>query len=88
VIRKIRRDKQGKVIEDTLYHVCYGENPTGKLVNINKYGENFWADFSTAIEYQRKNITAGKETEKVLEKIAKKNFDLFYLHEDVTLKQY
>lgn len=88
VIRKIRRDKEGKVIEDTLYHVCYGEDPEGKLVNINKFGENFWADFTTAINYQRKNITAGKETEKVLKRISKKNIDLFYFHEDIDLKHY
>lgn len=88
VVRKIRRDKEGTVIEDSLYHVCYGENPTGKLVSINNYGENFWTDFDAAIKYQRKNITAGKETEKVLERVAKKDFDLFYFHEDITLKHY
>lgn len=88
VIRKIRRNNEGRVIEDTLYHICYGENPTGDLEQKNIFGENFWESFEFALEVQKRNITAGKPSEDILERIRNKNFELFYVVEDLILQSF
>lgn len=88
VVRKIRRNKQKEVIEDTLYHYCYGENPTGTLRPSTPFGENFWGTFKDAFEHQSKNLTASKYSDEVLKRIQKKNLQLFYFNEDLTLLKY
>lgn len=88
VIRKIRRDKKRKLIEDTLYHICYGENPTGSLIEKNEFGENFWVDFDRAFQLQKKNITASEKSEHILRRIRDKELDLFYFNEELVLKKF
>lgn len=88
LIRKIRRDKRSNIIEDTLYHVCYCETPSGKLIKKNKSGENFWCDFKDAVNYQKKNITASKKSEEIFKRIQRGEVDLFYFYEDIILNRY
>jgi ADP-ribose pyrophosphatase YjhB (NUDIX family)/predicted transcriptional regulator len=88
LIRKIRRDNNKKVIDDTLFHVCVSEIYIGKLILKNKYGENFWDNLNNAIKYQKKNITASYQTEKLLKRIKLKDFSLFYFTEDIILNNF
>jgi len=85
-VRKTRRDENNKIFEDTFYHVCYGENPTGNLVSSSETGENYWSDFDTAIDAQKKNIAHGKYSLKVLDITKNKDFDFFFFHENISLK--
>jgi len=88
VTRKIRRDKNNQIIEDTFYHVCYGENPTGVLDERNVYGEHYWSDFNTALESQRKNVTASFLSEEVIKRVDSNRTEFFYFEEDITLPKY
>lgn len=85
VIRKIRRNLEGKVLEDCFYHACYGENPSGELDQENVYGNHFWDTFENAIEYQKKNITASKLSEEIIKRIMNKDYSQFYFQEDLKL---
>jgi ADP-ribose pyrophosphatase YjhB (NUDIX family)/predicted transcriptional regulator len=88
LIRKIRRDKKGKVIQDTLYHVCYGENPVGTLVSKNEFGENFWGSFTEALKYEKQNVTHSQKSAEIIKRIENKNLSLFYFSEEIVLKKY
>jgi ADP-ribose pyrophosphatase YjhB (NUDIX family) len=88
VHRKTRRDNNKRVIEDTLYHVCFGKNPTGKLVTKNDFGENYWADLQEALRTQSTNITKSSYSEKVLRLVFSDNTKHFYFHEDLALDNY
>lgn len=86
VHRKFRYDKAHKLFEDTLYHCCFGENPSGELIDENDHGKNFWANFYDAIKFQSQNMTASQKTQEVLERVRDKNFDFFYFQEEIVLK--
>ncbi|MDD3647773.1 MAG: NUDIX domain-containing protein [Candidatus Dojkabacteria bacterium] len=88
VIRKTRRDRKKRIIEDTLYHVCLGENPFGKLAVLNDYGNNFWTSFEKAMLLESKNITASEKSSEILKRIRDKNFEIFYFQEDIILLKY
>ncbi len=88
VIRKIRKDKQGNLIEDTFYHVCYAENPEGELIAKNVYGENFWTDFNQAIELLKSNVDTGKHDLEILNRIRNQNFDFFYWQQTAEIEKY
>ena len=87
VIRKIRRNSKNNVVEDTIYHVCYGDDPEGELISKNEFGENWWGSFQEARKLLRKNITYSKTSEKVLNRVEKEETDLFYYQEDIVLKE-
>jgi len=86
--RKIRRDNNKKIIEDTFYHVLYGENPNGKLIEKNEFGENSWIDFPSMYKMQKNNITASPITEKILKRIEKKDLSLFYFQEEMEISRF
>ena len=88
VLRQIRRDKNKDIIEDTLYHVCFGEEPTEKLIRKNKFGENFWDSFPNALKYQKNNKTASNKSAEVLKRIRDNNMDLFYFTEDFIVTKF
>ncbi len=88
VIRKIRRSKDGKIIEDTLYHACYGENPEGILEEKNVFGDNLWAEFNEARKLQKQNVTASDQSEEILNRVETGNLELFYFNEDLTVNTY
>lgn len=88
VLREIRRSKDKEIIEDTLYHVCYGENPNGELIKMNKFGEHFWDTFDNALKYQRKNVTSSTKSEEILRRIKSRDLSLFYFTEDFVMKRF
>ena len=87
VLREIRRDKNREIIEDTLYHICYGENPKGNLIEVNRFGEHFWDSFKNALKYQKVNITSSPKSAEVLKRIKNKDLRLFYFTEDFVMKK-
>ena len=86
--RKIRRNLEGEVVEDTFYHICRADGASGKLIEKNVYGENFWASFSEAIKYESKNSDFGKTDIKVWERIKKGNDEWFYFEEETVVARY
>ena len=88
VLRKIRKNKQGKLIEDTLYHVCYAENPIGKLIKKNVYGENFWSNFDQAIQFIKLNTDVGEYDIKILEHIHDNNLERLYWQQTTVVNTY
>jgi 8-oxo-dGTP pyrophosphatase MutT (NUDIX family) len=85
VLRKIRWDREGNLLEDSIYHVCRGENPQGELVESNEFGENFWASMGKAREYQKGNISQGKAHQEMLEKIIGNEGSLFYFEDEMVM---
>lgn len=83
--RTIRRDNTGKLFEDTVYNVCVGKNPSGKLIEKNEFGENFWASFKEAIRLQKKNVTASEVKEKIYKKVRDEELEPFYFEEELKL---
>lgn len=88
VQRKIRRDKKGNLIEDTLYHCCVGQDPSGKLIKKNNFGEHFWMDFDEAASLQKQNMTYSPNDIKMIERLQEENYDFFYWQEEVTFTKF
>jgi ADP-ribose pyrophosphatase YjhB (NUDIX family) len=88
VLRKTRTDKIGNVLEDTIYHSCYAENPTGELMQDTIYGENYWLPFNEVIEAMSKNVDGGDLSEKEVQNILKGNLDMHYYHQISEVREY
>ena len=85
LIRKIRRNKKGDLIEDLFFNVCYAEDPRGDLINSNEFGENFWSSSKDALNYQSKSLSGGPKSKEVMTRVIKGNFNFFYFQEEVML---
>jgi len=85
IFRTIRRIKDCEVFQDTFYNVCYTTNCEGALKEKTEFGENFWADFAEAVEYERENTTKSKYLEKILKRFKNNDFSWFYFQEDIKL---
>jgi ADP-ribose pyrophosphatase YjhB (NUDIX family) len=88
LLRKIRLNEEGNVVEDTVYNVCYAENPTGKLIEKNEYGENKWYEVEEFKKLHSKNIDIGKYDKEVFERIFNENFEVFHFEQISTIKDY
>ena len=86
--RKIRKDKDGEILEDTFYHICLTQNPTGELVAKNIFGENFWATLEEALDYESKNVDTGVHDLEIINRIKSKNYQWFYFQSEATLLRY
>jgi ADP-ribose pyrophosphatase YjhB (NUDIX family) len=86
--RKIRRNKDGEILEDTFYHICVSNNPTGDLIDKNIFGENFWASFAEAQNYEAKNIDTGAHDLEIIERIKDKKNDWFYFQKETVINDY
>lgn len=88
-IRSIRRDVDNKVIEDTIYHTCYAENPKGKLVIENEFGRNMWLDYDSASKGYSNRKVASELSDKVFEDlIIFNNHTSFYIQEEVVVEAF
>lgn len=88
ILRKIKRNRLKEILEDTFYYYCYAESPTGKLIESNEYGENFWGSFEEALEFNKSNVDSGEMDEKVLKSILNGDYDYFFLEQDLIVKDY
>lgn len=88
VNRKIRKDKDEKIIEDTLYHCCFGSDPSGKLISDNEFGENSWMTFRDAQEQVRNNITFHQHDVEILNRLEKNNYEFFYWQDEMNLESF
>jgi len=86
--RKIREDKEGNLIEDVVYTVCYSENSTGKLQEKNDWGEHRWCDIDEFLEIQQKNTDFGKYDKEVMLRIRDKDFNTFYFEQVAQIDKY
>jgi len=86
--RRIRRNKNNKVIEDTYYYYCVATDPKGEIELINSHGENFWMPSKEFINIQKNNVDTGPQDIQILTKFIKKDFSPFYLEQDVIVKNY
>lgn len=86
--RKIRKDKNGKLIEDTFYNCCIGSDTQGSLIDESAFGTNKWVSFDEAIELESKNITAHKNNSLVLKNIRDDKLEFFYFQDVDTLKDF
>lgn len=88
LLRKIRLNENGDVVEDTVYNVCYGENPKGELIEKNEYGENKWYEIEEFKKLHAKNTDIGEYDKEVFERIFDKNFETFHFEQISTIKDY
>lgn len=88
LLRKMRLNKNKDVVEDTVYNVCYAENPTGELVEKNEYGENKWYEIEEFKKLHAKNIDVGEYDKEVFERIFNENFETFHFEQISTIKDY
>jgi len=88
ILRKIRLDKEENIIEDTIYTVCYSEDPTGTLVESNEFGENMWVTFEELRKLQINNSDLGEYDLEVYKRIENKNLDMFYFEQKSHIKEY
>ena len=87
VLRSIRRF-ENTVVEDTIYNVCVGKDPTGTLTGKSEYGEFYWTDFKTAIGYGGTNVGGSKAQIEILERVRDNNPEVFFVEEEIDLKSY
>lgn len=52
-IRKIRINAKSEVIDDTIFHICFSEEFSGELVEHNEYGDHYWVDLDTIIQFEQ-----------------------------------
>ena len=52
-LRQIRHNAQGDVIEDGVFYVLYSDNFTGKLLEKQLEGENFWVPIKEALNIEK-----------------------------------
>lgn len=45
-MRQIRKNAEGKVIEDGIFYVCFTDKVSGELIEKNLEGEYFWVDLN------------------------------------------
>ena len=88
LLRKIRLNKEGEVVEDTVYNVCYAANSTGELIEKNEYGENKWYEVEEFKKLHSKNIDIGEYDKEVFERIFNENFETFHFEQISTIKDY
>jgi ADP-ribose pyrophosphatase YjhB (NUDIX family) len=88
VIRKIRLDLDGDLLEDIFFHVCSTNNPTGELIEENTSGKNYWAEYDDLIKASRNNKGDGDEPMKIYQYIKEGKQDLFYIEEISTVEHY
>lgn len=90
VVRTIRLDPRGEVLEDALYHICLCENAKGRLIEENDFGKQYWIDICEASKLELKNKGYGRESYELLKNLRKviKQEKTFYYEEITTLKKY
>ncbi len=88
VLRKIKRNTEKVILEDTLYHYCVAYDPTGKLVAQNEFGRNFWTTTQEALIYEERNIDSGNEDTIIWRKIAAGDLAFFYTEQDRIVAKY
>lgn len=86
-LRSVRR-VAGKLVEDTIYHVCVADDPKGTLSIETEFGEFFWAKWEEVFEYNEINIGGGEKQKEILERLKNNNREKFYFEEDLELKSY
>ncbi len=87
-LRKIRTNHDQETIEDTFYTVFYTENPTGKLITSNEFGENMWLPFNDFLKLQQKNVDLGEFDIEIMKRIREKNLDMFYFEQKSEITAY
>ncbi len=88
ILRKIRRNNDNEVIEDSLYHYCIASEPSGELVQQNEHGKNFWTNISNALKFEENNIDAGEYDLQIIKDITAGKTELFYYEQDVIISKY
>jgi ADP-ribose pyrophosphatase YjhB (NUDIX family) len=86
-VRSIRRQPDGSVFEDSIYHHCVGNDPQGELLEKTVFGEHFWASIEDADKYQKNNVTYTKEASKVLRYLKSPPHDCFYLTTELIIER-
>lgn len=80
-LRKVRENKEGDLIEDVVYTVCYAKNPTGELQEENEWGSHRWCDIDEFLDIQKENIDFGQYDREVMLRIRDENFEPFYFEQ-------
>lgn len=88
VLRKIKRHPKDTVVEDTFYHYCIAEDPSGDLIEENAFGMQFWAKTKEALEHDQKNVDIGEFDIKIWKHFIKEDFSPFYFEQDTELREY
>jgi ADP-ribose pyrophosphatase YjhB (NUDIX family)/predicted transcriptional regulator len=88
VLRKCKFNKDKVLLEDTFYHYCVTENPSGDLESINKHGENFWVPIEHALFLMKNNADSGKSYEDIFKRIVKNDLSWFYSEQSEIIDQY
>lgn len=60
ILRKIRKESEGKLFGDMFFFICISNNFTGDLIDETSFGENYWLDIDEVIENER-NSKLGSE---------------------------
>lgn len=87
-LRKIRLDREGNMVEDVVYTVCYAENPTGELEEENDWGKHRWCNLDEFLQLQKKNIDFGEYDREVMLRIKEENFETFYFEQFARIEKY
>ena len=87
-LRKIREDREGNIVEDVVYTVCYAKNPTGELEESNDWGKHWWCEMDEFLELQSKNTDFGEYDREVMLRIKDENFETFYFEQFSKIDKY
>jgi ADP-ribose pyrophosphatase YjhB (NUDIX family)/predicted transcriptional regulator len=85
VLRKIRYNDKGNLIDDTSHHYCVATEYSGNLLEKNEYGENSWHDINTAVELMMNGFDDGEEDEAIFKSISEGELSRFYIEQKRTI---
>lgn len=88
VLRKIKRNQNSDLLEDTFYHYCVTHDPVGVLIEKNTFGENFWVPSTQILEFEKNNSDAGPYDREVWQKLLKRDLSPFYFEQDSVVNSY
>lgn len=88
VLRKIKRNSNKEILEDTFYHYCVAHDPVGVLAEKNEHGENFWVPSEKILEFEKNNTDTAEYDLVVWERLLKNDFSSFYYEQDSVVKDY
>lgn len=74
-LHQIRKDSQGKIIEDGMFYVCYANKFSGQLKPDTQEGEFFWTDIKTVGKIDK---LFRPSVELILKHIKNKKFGFIY----------
>jgi 8-oxo-dGTP pyrophosphatase MutT (NUDIX family) len=78
IMRIFRHGKNGELLSDFFYHICYCTNPRGNLIVESDFGKHSWESLEKAIKIESQEATGKKMLVQIYKSIAENKFPGFF----------